>query len=939
MVTGFWSGDSLRFAAVKDTFGMGRRGAEQILLCMLALLAVTTRISGYLMTIRTEISGSTSEKLPANWYLERIANWAKTDPDKLAFAVDHPDTLEAEEYTYQDVVEQSDRIAAALHANGVLPGDRIGIEMDNSPHWVFVILGVLRIGGVGVPLSVLLPASSIRRLVDHSECRFVFADKSNIETALEACEREKVIGVGSAQGGLAWDEFLKQGEEVDWEQNVSPDGTAVLMYTSGTTGEPKGVRISAAGLSYDIRGLIELLELAPGHRILSVLPFSHVLPLVANGLGSLASGAAVVFLSVISPQAIVDAFKRHQITFFVCVPQFFYAVHKRIFAQVAEQPWVARKVFGLLFGLARRVKNQQLSRKLFSRIHNGVGPSLTLLITGGSRFEPSIARDFQTLGYTMVQAYGLTETTAAATVTPISNNVVGTVGLPLRGVSVQIYHPNEEGIGEVCIAGDILMQGYYLNDVATAEAIRDGWLHTGDLGRLDSDGNLMITGRSKDVIVLSSGKNIYPEEVEEHYEKSAFVKEICVMAMPKTSGPGDTLHAVVIPNLEEFRRRNQTAITEMIRYELDNLSKQLASFMRVHSLRVRNEPLPRTITRKLKRFEIHGEEVRVPETADSAFQTEDHERLREGVGAIVAEAIHAAKPDLAGLHPDMNFELDMGFDSLGRVELLVDIEARLDVEVDESKVSQIFTLEELLQVLGDSSGRESVQRRSWKEKLTADGDDDLAARFIRDSRASLTFFAFPTIRLLGLIAKIPFRTKVRGLEKLPREGPYLICPNHVSYLDPFLICSVLPFRVIRDIFILGYTDYFEGALMNWLGSTVNIVPVDPNSNLNRAMRIAAVGLRRRRILLVFPEGERSIDGNLTAFKKGSAILSIELGVPIVPVRMKGTFEAWPRGGDLRAHPVEILIGDPILPDTFAHAPDPYAAINEALRKAVAGLVR
>ena len=889
------------------------------------------------MTTRTEVSGSAAEQLSDIWFLERIAEWARTEPDRFAFAVDRPDTVEEEEYTYADVMQRSGRIAAALHASGVRPGNRVGIEMDNSPHWVFVILGVLRLGGVGVPLSVLLPAASIRRLVDHSECKLVFADESNIETALEASDPEKVIGVGSATGGVRWDEFLRRGEGTDWEQNVSPDGTAVLMYTSGTTGDPKGVRISARGLSYDIRGLIELLKLAPDHRILSVLPFSHVLPLVANGLGSLASGAGVVFLSVISPQAIVDAFKRHRISFFVCVPQFFYAVHRRIFAQVAEQGWTARKVFGLLFGLSGMMKNQQLSRKLFSRIHNGIGPELTLLVTGGSRLDPRIARDFQTLGYTMVQAYGLTETTAAATAT-LGNNAVGTVGLPLPGVSIRIDQPNEEGIGEVCIAGDILMQGYYLDDAATAEAIRDDWLHTGDLGRLDSDGNLIITGRSKDVIVLSSGKNIYPEEVEEHYEKCPFVKEMCVMALPEASGPGDTLHAVVVPDLEEFRRRNQTAIAEMIRYELDNRSKQLASFMRVHSLTVRNEPLPRTVTRKLKRFEIYELEVRGSETAEAPAQTQDHPRLREGVGAVVAEAIHAAKPELGGLEPEMNFELDMGFDSLGRVELLGDIEARLDVEVDEEKANQIFTLAELLQLLDEGAGTESSPHRSWKEKLTADGDDELTARFISESRSSLTFFGFPTIRLLGLIAKIPFRTKVRGLEKLPREGPYLICPNHVSYLDPFLVCSVLPFRVIRDIFILGYTDYFEGPLMGRLGSAVNIVPVDANSNLTRAMRIAAVGLRKRRILLVFPEGERSIDGNLTEFKKGSAILSIELGAPLVPVGMKGTFEAWPRGGSLRAHPVEIVFGDPIMPDAFADAPDPHAAINEALREAVTDLL-
>jgi long-chain acyl-CoA synthetase len=179
---------------------------------------------------------------------------------------------------------------------------------------------------------------------------------------------------------------------------------------------------------------------------------------------------------------------------------------------------------------------------------------------------------------------------------------------------------------------------------------------------------------------------------------------------------------------------------------------------------------------------------------------------------------------------------------------------------------------------------------------------------------------------------------VEGLEKLPASGPFLICPNHVSYLDPFLLCSVLPFRVIRDIFILGYTDYLQGRVAGRLAASVNIVPVDPNANLSRAMRVAAHGLREGRILLVFPEGERSISGKLTKFKKGSAILSVELDAPIVPVGIVGTFEAWPRGGKVRPHPVTYRFGDPIDPKRFSGEPDPYDAVNSALRDAVSSLI-
>ena len=891
------------------------------------------------MNFRTEVSGPPVAPIPDDWFLDRFFELAEKDPARFALAMDHSDRVE--EYSYREVAEISGRLAAALAASGVGPGDRVGILMSNSPQWVFVLLATLRMGAVVVPLSTLLPAPAVRRLAEHADCRVVFTDAGNVETGVEALGDGPIEIVGHetpSEGVVTWDSFIGRGGDAKPPSEVQPDGTAILIYTSGTTGDPKGVRISTKGISHDIKGLIELLELAPDHRILSVLPFSHVLPLVANGLGALAAGCGVIFLSQISPQRIVEAFKQHHISFFVCVPQFFYAVHKQVFGKVADGPWVMQKVFAVLMGLSRRIKKPSLRRRLFAKVHAGVGPDLSLLITGGSRFEPKIAEDFAALGYTMVQAYGLTETSAAATVTPVSDNAIGTVGQPLPGVSIRIDQPSDEGIGEVAISGDILMQGYYKNPDATAGAIRDGWFYSGDLGKLDSDGNLTITGRSKDVIVLSNGKNIYPEELEEHYEKSAVIKEICVMGMPDSSGSGESLHAVVVPDLEEFRRRNQTAITEMIKYELDHRSKDLASYQRVLSLAVRNEPLPRTVTRKLKRFELLEGEVQRLSTGRVDAPAEDDATLKEGVGVIVARVIHEAKPDLGALAPDMNLEFDLGFDSLGRVEALATIEAELELELSEDKMSQVFTIGDLVSALEDAGQGTRRGPTSWAEKLASDGYDEVASAFIKESRASLKYFGFPTIRFMGLLAKIPFRTSVRGLEKLPERGPYLLCPNHVSYLDPFLLCSVLPFRVIRDIFILGYTDYFEGPIMSRLAASVNIVPVDPNANLTRAMKVAAVGLRKERILLVFPEGERSIDGRLTTFKKGPAILSVELDAPIVPIGIRGSFEAWPRGGRLKPHPVEMVIGDPIAPAEFKGRQDPYGEINRALKKAVAELV-
>jgi len=393
------------------------------------------------MSVLTEISGPPADAtVSGRWIFDRLQEWAKQGPQRPAFVLDHADRLE--EYTYADVLRFTDRIAAVLEARGIHRGDRVGILMENVPHWVFALLGILRIGGVAVPLAPALPENSVQRLCSHAECRLVFSDAQNLEKA-RSTKADVIL--------LPSDDILQSSAPVSAFQAPKDDETALIIYTSGTTGDPKGVEITLFNLAHEIRGVAESFELSQQHRILSVLPFSHVLPLVANGIGPLCIGAAVIFLSSISPQRIVESFHKHRITFFVCVPQFFYVLHKKIVSQVEAQPFLLRKIFGVLMRIAGRISRPEHRRKLFGRIHRTVGPELRILASGGSRFDPAVAKDLDRLGYSMLQAYGLTETAAAATATPEKHNVIGTVGTPIRGVSVKINTPDNEGIGEATL--------------------------------------------------------------------------------------------------------------------------------------------------------------------------------------------------------------------------------------------------------------------------------------------------------------------------------------------------------------------------------------------------------------------------------------------------------------------------------------------------------
>jgi long-chain acyl-CoA synthetase len=267
-----------------------------------------------------------------------------------------------------------------------------------------------------------------------------------------------------------------------------------------------------------------------------------------------------------------------------------------------------------------------------------------------------------------------------------------------------------------------------------------------------------------------------------------------------------------------------------------------------------------------------------------------------------------------------------------RVELFGALEAQLGLSVSEEEANRIFTLGELIHVLEAAARGESTFGRDWKEILTRPSKEAGEHYILRPRMLSGGVF-FVARSLLRLTSKVFFRLEVHGRERLPAAGPFILCANHESFLDGPLVSAALPFHILKDTFFLGYSTYWDNFLTRRIAQALNIVAIDPNVNLVRAMQVGAEGLRQKKAAMVFPEGSRSIDGLVAEFKKGAAILAYELKVPIVPVGVRGTFEAWPRGGAFRLHTVEIHIGDAIDPYSFKGA-DPYTEITNYLRRRV-----
>ena len=599
-------------------------------------------------------------------------------------------------------------------------------------------------------------------------------------------------------------------------------------------------------------------------------------------------------------------------------------------------------------------------RIFFGKLHSTFGDRMRYLITGGSRFDPQIGYDFHALGIDVLQAYGLTETTGAAFAALPHHNVIGSVGPPLPGVEGKIVDPKpgEDGgpaVGEIAIKGAIVMKGYWNRPDATAAVLKDGWLHTGDLGYFDSGGNLFITGREKDVIVLSNGKNVYPEEIEAYYLKSPYIKEIGVMALESEPGnpASDRLYAVVVPDFDVLKERKIVNAKEVIRFDIESISAKIPSTKRIGSYEIWQDPLPRTTTRKLKRFEMEKrvranqkkgqpdfEARSAPSLSAEDAQWLEQPEVQQAL-KIIRESSKSA-PEV--IRPSDNLELDLGLDSMQRIELLVAVEKELGGDVEESAMAEIYTVRQLVDAIRESAAggktraTSSQQPAGWKSVLQEEPTDPEVLALARPGGVA-EHFLYAAFQPIQIFAYDRFHLRVSGLEKLPTQGPYIISSNHQSYLDPVVLASILPWRVFRNLFAVGTSEIFGSGFMRRLARWLRVIVVDPDANLVSAMRAGAFGLRHGRILILYPEGERSINGMPRTFKKGAAILSIHLQVPIVPVAIEGFHDAWPRGQRFQKFaPLKIQIGDPIYPPPDAEASESaYAELTAELKARVVGM--
>lgn|GEM_PF-25478 len=926
-------------------------------------------------------------------------------------------------YTFSEFLRAIRSIAYRLKSEGVEFGDRVAVIGDNHPSWAIAYLGTLYRGAVAVPLDPHGEIATITNFLKDSEAKIVFLSPDQIERYQEiqkklghkipavvweveaspdSNEKDTKKGASKSTGSTKGFQNFE-----DWSSTKFPesfakempkaegDDMALLMYTSGTTGTPKGVPLTHGNIVGELSGVNDILKLSNKERILSLLPLFHAYLQVINLWVASTHGPQVGYLRELTPAELSSSMKAFKPTILSTVPRLWYLFHKKIFDAVDAKPLHVRTLFRAMLaanGVSRNVLNVNLGPKLFGEVHKSFGGKLRIAISAGSRFDEAVAADFHNLGFTIIQGYGLTETSGAATATPENDNRVGSVGKPMKGGEIKIDKPNKEGVGEVLIRGTMVFDGYYRNKKATDEAFtKDGWFRTGDLGRVDSDGFLYIVGRGKDVIVLPSGKNVHPEDIEAHYLKCPLVEELAVIGVEEGGGSRagtEKLAAVVVPDFAYLKKTGVANSKEAIRHALDDLGRSLPEYSRVRDYMIRAEPLPKTATNKVKRFQLKEEIESGKITADDkAARTwelsgEDSKLLESSAAKAVVSIIKRTSQEAADvIHPGMSLEIDLGLDSLARAEVFAGLEHALSTHFPDEEASQALTVGEVIALVekraGDIDDSKLISMElNWSEILEkADARSSHEIRPVLKSRPIFDTFSFAVYKCFWLIFKLFLRLEVKGLEHLnaatdgvssaaddpgteitqspkqlskaanrnPQSG-FLICPNHQSFLDPFVLCSNYPYRLFTNSFHVGASEFFDNAVSRFIAKLLNIVPVNPDTELMRAMKASAAGLKHGKALNIYPEGERAFDGELHDFKKGAAILATELDVPIVPVAIDGTYKVWPRNSrKIKLSKVKVSIGKPfyareILGENAEITDESYALVTEHLKTTIASMI-
>lgn len=742
--------------------------------------------------------------------------------------------------------------------------DRVVVFSENRPGWIYSFYSVWKNKGIPVPVDFMATASEVAFILQDCEPKVIFCSDERKALIQEAVGMAKIqTRIISIDENEAIENQFGEKIEPGILQIPGNDDTAVIIYTSGTTGSPKGVMLSFLNLLTNVKAVSTYIPIyKEDSRVMILLPLHHVFPLVGTMMITLHLGAMVAISPSMVSSDIIGTLQQNKITIIIGVPRLYAAIRKGIVDKI-NASFVAKK----LFALAKTLNSKKFSKLVFGAVHRKLGGSVEVLVAGGAALDPVVGRDFQTLGFEVLEGYGMTEAAPMITFTRPGRVRIGSPGEVMPETRINIVDD------EILAAGPNIMKGYYNRPQETADVLIDGWLHTGDLGRLDKDGYLFITGRKKEIIVLSNGKNVNPLELEEVLLKSELVKDC------GTFYKDDQLQVIIVPETEAFSDTNASAMEEKVRHELiEPFNKSVSSYKKLMHFYLTSEELPRTRLGKLQRFKL-------PELAIDKNQEIENEleSVLTPDFKLIAAFIQSEKG--RKVLPRHHIEIDLGMDSLDKVGFQVYLQQTFGVNLEPNKMLDFSTIQQIVDWVTINKTKTEDAAFNWK---------DILREKVHLQLPRTWFTGNLTVFLSKMFFHVYFRFNGKGLSNLP-DGPFILAPNHQSYFDGLLVASFLRNKQINKTYFYAKEKHIKQGWLKFLANRNNIIIMDLNRELKESIQKMAEVLKQNKNLIIFPEGTRSDDGKLGQFKKTFAILSRELNVPIVPVSISGAFDALPRG--------------------------------------------
>ncbi len=834
-------------------------------------------------------------------------------------------------YKYKELKVVAEDIGRRFYSHGLRKGDRVVLFSENQPEWGLAYLGAMRNGLTVVPVDAQTWHKELWALAGFTGARAVLAS----ERCFSKLTEEGLAENEASQSPILFfnvDQKCEVFQRSNLPQTcepsptpgkfnlpkVGPEDPASIIFTTGTMVDPRGAVHTHRNFLTNLYGVNKNLPIKSSDVVLSVLPLYHALEFTCGFLMPISGGAKIVYATTLKPRMILETMRRTGTTCMLGVPTLYSLL----------RDYLERKVLGAkgstfkanLMATSKQISRslerslgRNIGRKLFSRVHQEFGGKVRVFVSGGSPLSEDIFQDFNALGMPIYEGYGLTETAPVLTVNPLNRSRARSAGRPLPGVELRLDHPDKHGVGEIVVRSPSLMKNYYKNNGATRAVMEDDWFHTGDLGWVDVDGYIYITGRIKDVIVTGAGKNVYPMDLEAIYQEIEGIKRIGVAGIPK--GLTEEIHAVV-----QLGKNNANASGEQekkIREKIRRLARELPSYHRLQRIHFLAGQIPTKedggIDRaRLRKFLL--QEIKKRKAPDRVKESLSGKREQKAgsKNVLISELSKLSGVPESAIHDSTDLYQDLGLDSLQAIKMLLLTEEVLGLSIPDKEAERLTKVGELFDLLRLPK-YQKISRGSQPSSALP-----LPSKSVLDR--ALLRFSFAAIKT---IFRAWFGLRISNESPVFQEKQYILAANHSSHLDTGAVVAALAhskgLAEALNLHVLGARDYFfSSKWRGWMVSKLfNVVPIERHENSLAGLKLVEKILKSRESVLIYPEGSRSRSGKVQGFKAGLGLIAWELQVPIIPTTIVGTHKALPAGKSWPTrHPITVFFGEPIYMDRY-----------------------